>query len=140
MNVFVEALEKGQSKAPFPADPRFTQAVSEIKRSTGDDGPLFVEAIRTIRFAEQPRCGRIAFIITQPSSRRAWPELGGQINLCKDGLPPWQICSDQPNTLIPPGKPCKNGTAPQNTKEVQSAIDDAIAEGGLSQQRIRPHQ
>jgi hypothetical protein len=130
-NVFIDALNNGTASVEILDTPNLAKMVAELNK-TRSDGPLVMVAQRITRFENQPRCGRVAFIITQPSSNSAWPQMGGQLNICQDGLPPWQICANDPSVFVPPGHQCRDGSSPINTAEVQHSIDAAVASGSFS--------
>lgn len=136
-NVFAQALVVGEASAPAPSEPLFQKAFAAVRARTGDPGPLVLIAKRVTRFAGQSRCGRVAFALAQPSSHKVFPQLGGEINVCEDGLPPLQVCADQPSILVPPSAHCANGTRPHNTAEVDAAIQSSIARGSLSPEQAR---
>lgn len=136
-NLFVSALKTGASSAPLPAGGQFGPAIKSLQTMTGDAGPLTIEVRRVARFQQQARCGRVAFIIVQPSTKRGWPELGGQLNICEDGTPPWRVCKEQPNVLVTPDQQCPDKSASVDTPEVTQAIQAALASGSLSEDQIR---
>ena len=135
--VFVQALINGTARQPLPDRPAFDRVVRELQQQTGDAGPIMVNAVRITLFAQQTRCGRVAFVLAQPSSHHAWPTMGGQLNLCEDGLPPWQQCPATPGVLVPPNSTCADHSAPEDTAEVKEAIRAALAAGGLSKEQVR---
>lgn len=87
-SVFMIALENGTATAPLDSNGQYSVAISAIRERTGDNGPVVVLARRIASFKEQPRCGRVAFIVAQPSSHTAWTDMGGELNICDDGNPP----------------------------------------------------
>ena len=126
--LFLQALATGESTAALPnPDPKLVQF---LQAQTKSDGPILIRALRVAQFKQQSRCGRIAYALYQASSNTMWPETGGQLNLCDDGLPPWQQCGDNPE-LVAPGTACPFGVKPHNTTEVQQAIDTAVANGSI---------
>lgn len=128
-NPFVEALTEGRSKSEL-TDPRFAKPIQELKAKTKSDSPIFVVAERIVRFKNQSRCGRIKFWTEQPSTNSKWEQLGGELNICEDGLPPWGVCSN--NQMAPMGAKCADGNQPQQTDEVKVAIQAAIDRGGVT--------
>lgn len=133
---FVRALNEGRAVAPLPDEAMFQQAASEMKRITGDPGPVTVLAVRLFRFEKQPLCGRIAFGLYQESRRQVWGQAGGQLNICQNGLPPDRICPEKPKTLVPFDAKCRNGQASIDTPEVAAAVQAAVAAGGLSEKEV----
>ena len=131
-NVIVRALVDGRASEPLPDLPMLRQAVVAMQQQAGDSGPIVVQAMRMQRFVQQARCGRVVFGMSQPSSHKAWPALGGELNICEDGLPPLRVCKDRPNVLVPASSNCRDGSAPQDTTEVASAISAALNRGGLT--------
>lgn len=127
-NVFVQALVGGRSSKPLPVKAEFLSIEQAIHERTGDTGPILVEAVRVVRFRQQAKCGRVAFMVVQPSSHRGWTDLGGQINICEDGGPPWKVCPERPGVLVPPGRQCADGTTGVDTPEVAAAIRAAQAD------------
>lgn len=136
-NLFVSALKNGTSTAPLPTDRQFGPAIKSLQAMTGDSGPIAIEVYRIVRFRQQALCGRVAFIIVQPSTKRGWPELGGQLNICEDGTPPWRVCKEQPNVLVAPDQQCPDKSASVDTPEIAQAIQAALASGSLSEDQIR---
>jgi len=136
VNAFVEALITGHGQSPFPESPAFASVLQALHRQTGDAGPIVVEATRVVRFASQPNCGRVAYVVAQPSSHKVWSGLGGQLNLCQDGLPPLRQCPGRPATLVPPMRRCSDGTAPEDTPEVAAAIRASIEHGQVTAEEI----
>lgn len=128
-NLFIEALKTGSATAPLPE--QFKTVIDEIRAETKDSGPVVLEARRISRFVQQPRCGRIGFVLAQPTSKVYWPRFGGQLNICEDGLPPWQVCEGQ-KALVPAGSKCKDGQSAKNTAEVDASIQGAISGGSLT--------
>ena len=136
-NLFVSALKTGASSAPVPTGGQLGPAIKSLQNMTGDSGPLTIEVRRIARFQQQVRCGRVAFIIVQPSTQRGWPELGGQLNMCEDGLPPWRVCKVQPNVLVAPDHECPDKSATIDTPEVAQAMQAAFASGSLNEDQMR---
>ena len=136
-NVIVRALVDGRASEPLPDLPMLRQAVVAMQQQAGDSGPIVVQAMRMQRFVQQARCGRVVFGMSQPSSHKAWPALGGELNICEDGLPPLRMCKDRPNILVPASSNCRDGSAPQDTTEVASAISAALNRGGLTVDQAR---
>lgn len=133
--VFAQALIDGTASAPIPANEQLYGWIQEIKAHTHDAGPIMIQAKRLLRFKQQPRCGRILFSVTQPSSGVVLP-IGGQLNVCEDGSPPLRSCKDRPDRLVLPQERCRDGSEPQDTPEVDKAIKDALANGDLSQKQV----
>jgi len=133
-SLFVQALKEGMASAPLLSDPRMEKTVAELQKSTNSSGEITVTAARLLKFTQQPRCGRIQYWIEQSSTKTRWTQLGGQINMCEDGLPPWLVCADQ--TLVPPGLPCRDKSTPVMTDEVKATIQAAVAAGGLTTNQI----
>jgi hypothetical protein len=133
--VFAQALIEGTADAPVPPQQAFASVIATLQAQTHDTGPVMIHAKRLFRFQQQARCGRVIFSITQPSSGTVWP-IGGQLNVCEDGLPPWRICKDKPGVLIAPQDRCPDQSEPQDTAEVAKAIKDALAKGDLSQAQV----
>ena len=136
-NVFVNALVHGRATAPLPDDPRWADVVAALKRQAGSDAALQIAAMRVAKFTNQAQCGRVAFALWQPLTNKAWPQLGGQLNICEDGKPPLQVCAQAPDQLVPVGLRCADGVPAQDTAEVRQAIDAAIAAGSLSADQVR---
>ncbi|PTT91012.1 hypothetical protein DBR42_04705 [Pelomonas sp. HMWF004] len=129
MNVFTTAVIAGQAAAPLPEAGPTAKAIQTLKSMSHDDGPIYIEAKLVTRFVQQPKCGRLAFQVTQPSSGKSWPQLGGQMNICEDGTPPKQVCKADPTKLVTAEIRCPDLSAPQNTPEVDRAIQTALAGG-----------
>ena len=136
-NVFVQALVNGRATAPLPDDPRWTDVVAALRRQAGSSSALQIAAMRVAKFTNQAQCGRVAFALWQPLTNKAWPQLGGQLNICEDGMPPLQVCAQAPDQLVPVGLRCADGVPAQDTAEVRQAIDAAIAAGSLSADQVR---
>lgn len=137
LNLFVRALKSGSASAPLPHDGQFGPAIKTIQKLAGDQGPIMIEAWRISRFKQQALCGRVGFTIVQPSSKRSWPELGGQLNICESGTPPWRMCKDKPNVLVPPDQRCPDKSNSVDTPEIAKAIETALASGSLSEDQVR---
>jgi hypothetical protein len=136
-NVFIEALKEGDATTPLPNDDKYTPLKKALQNRTGDSGEIYIKAHRVLRFKQQARCGRVVFAITQPSKNPAWADLGGQLNICDDGAPPWRVCKDAPNILVPPNGRCDDKSEPQETAEVRDAIASALKNGGISIDQAR---
>ena len=136
-NVIVRALVDGRASEPLPDLPLLRKAIAAMQQQAGDSGPIVVLAMRLQRFVQQGRCGRVVFGMSQPSSHKAWPGLGGELNICEDGLPPLRVCKDRPNVLVPPDDACGDGALPQDTAEVASAISAAVNRGGLTVEQAK---
>jgi hypothetical protein len=130
----VEALQKGSASAPLPAEGPFKSGVSAIESRTGHQGSVEILAWRIERFTQQANCGRVGFIPHQPASKTAFPEMGGELNICDDGMPPLRFCAAL--GLVPFSARCPDGASPQDTDEVKAAIAAALTRGGLSQQQV----
>ena len=128
-NPFIDGLIEGRSKSEF-VDPRFAKPAQELKAQTKSDAPLFLVVERITRFKNQARCGRIKFWIEQPATNSKWYQLGGELNICEDGMPPWGVCPNE--QMAPTNAKCADGTQPQQTEEVKAAIQAAIDRGGVS--------
>jgi hypothetical protein len=137
VNVFTEALINGKAHSSLPEQPELQAIERYLQEQTHSTAPLIIEARLVKRFQQQPQCGRVAFLIVQPGSQSAWPELGGQLNICEDGTPPLQVCANKPDVLILSSEKCSDNTAPQNTLEVKEAIRVALDEGGLTQEQVK---
>lgn len=131
-SVFTLALSHGSASAPLSEDGNFGQAVKAIRKRTGDNGPVVVYAQRIARFAQQPLCGRIGFIIGQPGARVMYTDMSGQFNLCEDGEPPLRMCRGHADTLVPYNSVCPDASTPVDTPEVAAAIQAAVAAGGMT--------
>lgn len=136
-NLFTDALRNGEASAPAPAVRLFDGALQALRQQTGDPGPIHVKARRLVRFTQQARCGRVVFALYQPSSHHAWPSLGGQLNICEDGLPPLRACDDRPKLLVPPTSTCPDKSSPHDTAEVAAAIGAALAGGDITPEEAR---
>lgn len=137
VNVFTEALINGKAHSSLPDQSELQAIERYLQEQTHITAPLIIEARLVKRFQQQPQCGRIAFLIVQPGSQSAWPELGGQLNICEDGTPPLQVCANKPDVLISPSERCSDNSKPQDTLEVKEAIRIALDEGGLNQEQIK---
>ena len=138
-SVFIEALVNKTSSRPIESFPAIQATVKEIQASTGNPSPLEIRAQLLQRFVQQPNCGRIVFAVAQPASRTIWPQIGGQLNICEDGLPPLRVCPDRPATLVPPDAKCANGRLAQDTPEVAKAIDAALRSGNITSEQASKH-
>ncbi len=136
-SIFTEALTKGTASVELPNDEQFKPLVQAIRSRTGSNGEVIVFAKLVTRFKEQPTCGRVAFLVSQPSAHIAWDDLGGQLNICLDGLPPKRMCKSHPGQLYPAGAACPDGTLALDTTEVADAIKRALATGGLSNEQVK---
>ena len=134
--VFAQALVNGTASAPVPLmNKQFAPVIHALQEKTHDAGPIMIQAKRLFKFQQQSRCGRVIFTLAQPSSDSVW-SIGGQLNVCEDGLPPWGICKEKPTILVAPTDRCLDKSAPQDTPEVAQAIKDALANGDLSQAQV----
>jgi hypothetical protein len=136
-NVFVTALQAGEAFAPLPTNGIFVGAISALQQQSGDSSPIFIKVRRVSRFVQQSRCGRVVFGLAQPATKKVWPQLGGQLNICEDGLPPLGVCSDSPSVLVPRTATCKDRSSPQDTPEVAAALRNALANGDISPEQLR---
>lgn len=140
-NLFIDALRNGDANVPAPGTGLFEGALRSLQDQTGNPGQIFVKAKRAVRFEQQAHCGRVVFALWQPASNHAWPALGGQLNICEDGLPPLRVCDDRPRVLVPHIATCRDKSAPHDTAEVAAAISTALASGDITpeqaQQRAR---
>lgn len=130
-SVLTLALADGSASAKLDDNGQYAVAISAIHKRTGDNGPVVVLARRIVKFKEQPRCGRVAFIVAQPSSNIAWSDMGGELNICDDGNPPLRACKGNPGKLVLADSACADGSSPVDTPEVAAAIKNAAASGGL---------
>ena len=127
VNPFVEGLIKGKFKTEF-RDYRVLRVTNDLKAQTKSDESLYLIVERLLTFKSQTQCGRIKFWLEQPATKTKWEQLGGELNICEDGLPPWGIC---PNTQMAPiTSKCADGSPPQQTAEVKEAIQSAVDRGG----------
>ena len=136
--VFVQALVHGRASQPMPANAVLAQRVAQMQSQSGDSGPIVVQAMRVVRFVQQSRCGRVVFGFSQRLSHKGW--LGGQLNICEDGLPPLRVCADRPTVLVPSASRCRDNSSPVDTAEVAAAIASALANGDLSPEQAREKQ
>jgi hypothetical protein len=135
-NLFVQALVEGSANAA-PASTDATEPVFQrLRASTGNPGPFLMVAKRLVRFEQQSKCGRVVFMLTQPGAHRGWPDIGGQLNICENGSPPWRVCKKQPTVLVPHDQACSDATPSVDTPEVAKAVATALANGGLSQAQV----
>jgi hypothetical protein len=134
-SVFTQAIIDGAASAPLANDGKFAAAIGAIRRRTGDNGPVVLFARRVVKFEQQPQCGRVAYIIGQPSAHVFYSDMSGQFNICADGDPPLRMCSGQPDKLVPPSAICADLSRPVDTPEVDAAIKAAIAAGGMTPQQ-----
>lgn len=136
-HVLVQALLEGHASQILTREGPFGSIVKTIQARTGDTGNIEIVAARLLRFKQQPDCGRVVFAIAQPSSHRAWSDMGGQLNLCASGSPPLRSCDDSAERLVLPDALCRDGKPPRDTPEVASAISQALRSGSLSQQQLQ---
>ncbi|MCC7005857.1 MAG: hypothetical protein IT497_04335 [Ottowia sp.] len=137
ISVFTAALIDGEASAPLPLTPEIERMGQAMQERTLNTGPIIVKAKRVLRFQQQPQCGRIVFFIAQPDSGTEWKDLGGQLNICEDGTPPWRVCKNDPHRLIPPDGTCSDHSPLQDTAEVTAAIKAALASGNLSPEQVK---
>ncbi len=133
--VFAQALIEGTASAPVPSHAQLAPMIQSLQAQTHDTGPVMIQAKRLFRFKQQAHCGRVLFSLAQPSSNTVFP-IGGQLNVCEDGLPPWRVCKDNPGILIPSQDRCPDNSEPQDAPEVAQAIKDALAKGDLSHDQV----
>lgn len=131
VGVYADALKSGTAQTRLPYKAPLDQLTLKLQQMTHDAGPILVKAERVRYFQQQSHCGRVRFILFQPSSNTAWPELGGQLNICEDGSPPWRICKSNPMRLVLHTERCSDGSAPVDTPEVEQAIKEAVASGSV---------
>lgn len=136
-DVFVRALVDGRAMAPVPDTPLFGPALEQLKRQAGGEGPIVIQAMRIVRFEGQAHCGRVVFGFAQPSSHKAWADLGGQLNICEDGQAPLRICGGEPRVLVPANRRCRDKSAPIDTPEVAAAIQAALVGGNITGQQVK---
>lgn len=136
-SIFAKALSTGQAQAPIPPNVIDPSIIERLQRSTGSDTPLALQVMRVERFTQQSRCGRVRFVIMQPATKIFWRDLGGELNICDDNSPPWQVCQDNPKLLVPPNGNCKDGSKPTDTPEVKAAISAALTRGGLTRDQVK---
>lgn len=136
-NPLVVALTKGSIKTPIPSDPYMASAAKLIQTKTGSPGEVSMIAQRVTWFKSQPSCGRVAFALYQASTNTSWGQLGGQLNICKDGTPPLRVCRARPDRLILPDGTCPDGSAPEDAPEIKAAIQRAVSAGGLTVEKVQ---
>ena len=136
VNLFARAVNEGRASEPVTDDPALAPVFYAMKKMTGDDGQINVSAVRILKFKQQTKCGRVVFFFEQPSSHTAFKDLGGQLNICEDSLPPWRICTNKPNLLVPSNFVCSDKSKPVDTPEVAESIQNAIKSGSLSQEEF----
>lgn len=134
-SVFTEAIVDGAASAPLANDGKFASALAAIRKRTGDNGPVVLFARRVSKFVQQPQCGRVAYIVGQPSAHVLYTDMAGQFNICADGDPPLRMCKGQPDKLVPPTAICPDLSRPVDTPEVAAATQAAIAAGGMTPQQ-----
>lgn len=131
-SVFTQAIMDGEATAPLSNDGQFAKAIAAIKHRTGDSGTVVIYATRVAKFQQQPHCGRVSYVIGQPSSHTAYRDMAGQFNMCDDGSPPLRMCAGHPEKLVPYDSICADMTRPVDTPEVAAAIAAALAAGGMT--------
>lgn len=131
VGVYADALKQGKAETRLPYKAPLDKLTLQLQQMTRDAGPIMVKAERIKYFQQQTHCGRVRFILYQPSSNTAWPELGGQLNICEDGAPPWRICKSNPMRLVLHTERCADGTLPIDTPEVAQSILEAVAAGSM---------
>lgn len=134
-SMFSQALTQAEVIEKIPSEPQFQAVRDAIAQKTGSRGDLEFVVKRMTRFTQQASCGRVAFWVSQPSSKTVWPQLGGELNICESGDPPLQECKGQ--GLVPHTAKCADGSSPRDTAEVQQAISDALKRGGLTHEQVR---
>ncbi len=138
-SVLTLALTNGSASAKLDDNGQYAAAIAAIHKRTGDTGPVVVLARRVQSFKDQPRCGRVAFVVAQPSSKILWTDMGGELNICEDGNPPLRACKANPRKLVLPDSACSDGSTPVDTAEVAAAIRRATAAGGLDPREAARH-
>ena len=134
--IFAQAIIDGSASTPVSIlNKQFSPMIRELQSKTHDNGQILVQVKRLFKFKDQPKCGRVLFSLSQPSSNTTWP-IGGQLNVCEDGLPPLGICKDKPTTLVSRLERCSDNSEPQDTPEVAQAIKDALANGDSTHEQI----
>lgn len=131
-SVLTQAVVEGKASAPLDDNGQFSTAIAAIKNKTGNDGAVMIYAARVLAFSQQPRCARVAYVIAQPDAHLAWPDMGGQLNICEDGQPPLRMCGGHPDRLVLANSLCPDRSTPVDTPEVAAAIQAAIAAGGMT--------
>lgn len=131
-SLLVQALRSGEVEIALPDAPQLRAVVSDVRRRTGDAGPVMLRIVRIAQFKQQPTCGRVGFFMYQPSSTNRAQVSGAQLNICESGLPPRRVCKDSPAALVPPQQRCRNGGLPIDTAEVAESIKQAVLAGGVS--------
>lgn len=136
-NVFAQALIEGSATAPVPqrAGP-MSRVLESLQAQSGSKEPISIVAARVVRFTQQARCGRIRFAMGQPLSKKLWPAMGGEMNVCEDGQPPLRVCPERPGVLVPANAVCASGKTPVDTPEVAAAIAAAIKAGDISHDQM----
>lgn len=131
-SVFIGALREGYAQMPLESSPSTATMIEAAHKQSGSTAPLFIKAYRIEKFINQPTCGRVGFVLTQPATGKIWPKVGGEFNICEDGTAPLRMCAGEHGQLKPPDAVCANGQPPVDTAEVSAAIRRSIARGGLS--------
>ena len=137
LNVFTQALEAGAATSSLPDELRTPEILSSLKAITGVDADFEIKAWRIKRFEQQINCGRVGFLVWQPSASNMRHEWGGQLNICLDGLPPWRVCPENKHKLIEPKQKCADGTFGKDTPEVEAAIQEALTNGAVPPSEVR---
>lgn len=135
-NPFLITLKDGEYKQAFPENDSTKKFYSAIRSQTKDSAPVFIHFVRVRKFVQQPQCGRVAFYFEQPSSNIVFKNLGGEINICADGTPPWRMCKAD-KRLISANAICPDNSPPVDTDEIAAAIEDAKKRGGLDIRELR---
>lgn len=133
----VTALIEGQATSSLPNSPQNHQVIQALQKSTKNDGDIVVVFKRIIRFHEQNNCGRITMYVAQPSSKTSWLQMGGDLNICEDGLPPLKVCAENPKKLVAPDVNCKGGRSPIDTPEIKAAIANSLKHGGMTEEQAQ---
>lgn len=131
-SVLTQAVVEGKASAPLDDNGQFSTAIAAIRKKTGNDGAVMIYAARVLTFSQQPRCARVAYVIAQPDAHLAWPDMGGQLNICEDGQPPLRMCDGHPGRLVLANSLCPDRSTPVDTPEVAAAIQAAVAAGGMT--------
>lgn len=131
-SLLVQALRSGEVEIALPDAPQLRAVLSDVRRRTGDAGPVMLRIVRIAQFKQQPTCGRVGFFMYQPTSSNRAQVSGAQLNICESGLPPRRVCKDAPAELVPAQQRCRNGGQPIDTAEVAESIRQAVLAGGVS--------
>ncbi len=133
----VTALIEGQATSSLPNNPQNLQVIQALQKSTKNDGDILVVFKRITRFKEQNTCGRITMYVAQPASKTTWAQMGGDLNICEDGLPPLKVCAESPKKLVAPDANCKGGRSPIDTPEIKAAIANSLKHGSMTAEQAQ---